>query len=50
VIGVPQLVDGKSRFCPPTMIARAEPYCLFLDELNEADAQQMLIIPVFRIV
>ena len=34
IIGVPQIIDGKSRFCPPTMIARDEPYCLFLDELN----------------
>ena len=34
IIGVPQIVDGKSRFCPPTIIARDEPYCLFLDELN----------------
>lgn len=34
IIGVPQIVNGKSRFCPPTMIAREEPYCLFLDELN----------------
>ncbi|MEZ4726206.1 MAG: MoxR family ATPase [Caldilineaceae bacterium] len=34
IIGVPQIVDGKSRFCPPAMIARDEPYCLFLDELN----------------
>lgn len=34
IIGVPQIVDGKSRFCPPTMIAREQPYCLFLDELN----------------
>jgi MoxR-like ATPase len=34
IIGVPQIVDGKSRFCPPTLIARDEPYCLFLDELN----------------
>jgi MoxR-like ATPase len=34
IIGVPQIVDGTSRFCPPTMIARREPYCLFLDELN----------------
>jgi hypothetical protein len=22
IIGVPQVVDGKSRFCPPTIIAR----------------------------
>lgn len=34
LIGVPQIIEGKSRFCPPSMIARDEPYCLFLDELN----------------
>ena len=34
LIGVPQIVDGKSRFCPPATIARDESYCLFLDELN----------------
>ncbi|MBE7499856.1 MAG: AAA family ATPase [Verrucomicrobiales bacterium] len=34
LLGVPQIVDGVSRFCPPSMIARREPYCLFLDELN----------------
>lgn len=34
IIGVPQITDGKSRFCPPGMIARDEAYCLFLDELN----------------
>ena len=34
LVGVPQIVDGTSRFCPPRMIARGEPYCLFLDELN----------------
>ncbi len=34
IIGVPQIIDGKSRFCPPAMIARDDPYCLFLDELN----------------
>lgn len=34
LIGVPQIVDGKSRFCPPTLIARDASYCLFLDELN----------------
>jgi MoxR-like ATPase len=34
LIGVPQIVDGKSRFCPPATIARDEAYCLFLDELN----------------
>ena len=34
IIGVPQIINGKSRFCPPTLIAKNEPYCLFLDELN----------------
>ncbi|MFI6480565.1 AAA family ATPase [Nonomuraea sp. NPDC050663] len=34
LIGVPELIDGRSRFAPPESIARAEPYCLFLDELN----------------
>lgn len=40
LIGVPRIVetpDGdRSRFCPPEMIARSEPYVLFLDELNGA--------------
>lgn len=34
LIGVPQVADGVSRFCPPAQVARSEPYCLFLDELN----------------
>ncbi len=34
LIGVPRIEDGKSIFCPPRLIARDEPYCLFLDELN----------------
>lgn len=34
IIGVPQIIAGRSVFCPPRMIAREEPYCLFLDELN----------------
>src|SRR5258708_22959845 len=34
LIGVPQIVDGVSQFCPPKMIARENAYCLFLDELN----------------
>ena len=34
LMGVPQIKDGVTRFCPPAMIARDEPYCLFLDELN----------------
>ena len=41
LIGVPQIVDGKSVFCPPRMIARDEPYCLFLDELNSASTEVM---------
>ncbi|MEV4050492.1 MoxR family ATPase [Amycolatopsis sp. NPDC049688] len=36
LIGVPQITGGRSRFCPPEQIARDEPYCLFLDELNAA--------------
>jgi len=37
LIGVPQITpEGRSRFCPPETIARDEPYCLFLDELNAA--------------
>jgi MoxR-like ATPase len=34
IMGVPQICNGVSQFCPPKMIARKEPYCLFLDELN----------------
>ena len=34
IIGVPQIIDGKSMFCPPRNIARDDAYCLFLDELN----------------
>ena len=34
IIGVPQIMGGRSVFCPPRTIARDEPYCLFLDELN----------------
>src|SRR5262249_29457153 len=34
LIGVPQGSDRVPRFCPPAAIARREPYCLFLDELN----------------
>lgn len=39
LIGVPQIIDGTSRFCPPRMIARQEPYCLFLDELNACSSE-----------
>ena len=34
LIGVPQVSDGVSRFCPPSQLVRSQPYCLFLDELN----------------
>src|SRR4051812_41654434 len=39
LIGVPQIVDGRSRFAPPVAIARDGPYCLFLDELNASSAE-----------
>src|SRR5204863_851334 len=39
LIGVPQIVEGKSRFCPPEQIAREEPYLLFLDELNASSTE-----------
>ena len=34
IIGVPRIRDEVSEFLPPKMIARKEPYVLFLDELN----------------
>jgi len=34
LMGVPQIIDGKTRFCPPGMIARDTAYGLFLDEIN----------------
>ena len=34
IIGIPQIQDDVSTFLPPKMIARKEPYVLFLDELN----------------
>lgn len=39
LIGVPQIVGDRSRFAPPESIARDEPYCLFLDELNASSAE-----------
>jgi hypothetical protein len=39
LIGVPELRNGRSRFAPPETIARDEPYCLFLDELNSSSAE-----------
>jgi MoxR-like ATPase len=34
LIGVPRIVEDRSVFCPPRMIARDAPYLLFVDELN----------------
>ena len=34
IIGVPKINGDTSSFVPPRMIARKEPYVLFLDELN----------------
>ncbi|ARN85291.1 AAA family ATPase [Candidatus Nucleicultrix amoebiphila] len=34
ILGIPQMMDGTYRFAPPRMLARHEPYCLFLDEFN----------------
>ena len=34
IIGIPQITGDVSTFLPPKMIARKEPYVLFLDELN----------------
>ncbi|MDY4078015.1 MAG: MoxR family ATPase [Clostridium sp.] len=34
IIGIPQIKGDYSVFVPPKIIARKEPYCLFLDELN----------------
>jgi hypothetical protein len=38
IIGLPELVDGVTRFCPVDWILRAcrEPVALFLDEINRA--------------
>jgi ATPase family protein associated with various cellular activities (AAA) len=36
LIGVPEIIGGRSRFAPPESIARHDPYCLFLDELHYA--------------
>ena len=34
IIGIPRINGETSEFLPPKMIARKEPYVLFLDELN----------------
>lgn len=36
IIGIPRINGDTSEFLPPKMIARKEPYVLFLDELNSA--------------
>jgi MoxR-like ATPase len=38
VMGVPHVENRKTHFHPPARIARDEPYCLFLDEINGATA------------
>ncbi len=50
LLGVPQIENGRSRFCPPARIARATPYCLFLDELPNAskEVQKALYPLVFE--
>lgn len=50
IIGIPQIKDGKSRFLPPAMIARDEPYVLFLDELNGAslDVQRAMYSLIYE--
>lgn len=34
ILGVPRVEAGVLRFSPPAQLARKEPYCLYLDELN----------------
>ncbi len=44
LIGVPQILpDGTSRFGPPALAARPDPYALFLDELyaSSREVQQV---------
>lgn len=50
MVGLPELVDGCTRFCPPDWYARAcrEPVVLFLDELNRATPE--VIQSAFQIV
>ena len=39
IIGIPQIKGDTSEFLPPKMIARKEPYVLFLDELNSCSQE-----------
>jgi hypothetical protein len=50
MVGLPELVDGCTRFCPPDWYARAckEPVVLFMDELNRATPE--VIQAAFQIV
>ena len=50
LVGLPELVDGVTRFCPPDWYARAcrEPVILLLDEVNRAT--QELMQGAFQIV
>ena len=43
MVGLPELVDGVTRFCPPDWYVRAcnEPVILLLDELNRATPEVM---------
>lgn len=43
MVGLPELVDGVTRFCPPDWYARAckEPCVLLMDELNRATPEVM---------
>ncbi len=43
IIGLPELVDGVTRFCPVDWLLRAcrEPVALFLDEVNRATPEVM---------
>lgn len=34
IVGAPRVEAGVLRFSPPAQLARNEPYCLYLDELN----------------
>ena len=39
LIGVPQIVNGTSVLCPPRCLVQKEPFCLFLDELNDCSLE-----------
>jgi MoxR-like ATPase len=41
IMGVPQIVEGKTRFCPPTLIAKDEPYCLFFFRQNTPSSRNV---------